>query len=568
MKLFGWMEPIPKTPEQKAALKRERLLLLLSAVVIALGFPPVPLPYLLFVGLVPYLMVIEGRNKLVDINRATFLMSFLLALFTIYWVGGFTQGKDSFLMIGGFILFFINPICFLIPSTLYYLWREYVHRKSALLVFPFFWLCYEYFYSATDWSFPWLNLHNGVSQFTSFIQIADIIGGWGLTILIIYANVFFYLAYRNWKINTAVEKQLRGQAIIYLIGAVGIIFLPVIYGVYQISTRSAAQSNAALTVGVVQPNIDPYDKWSESRYEKTLADLLADSKKLMESKPDVILWPETALPIYFSSPQYGETQDLVFNFARANSVNILTGMPDVVFYGENEKAPIDAKYSKTGKFFYATYNSVLGIRPDSRELQRYGKMKLVPFGERAPFVDALPFIADIIKWEVGISGWNVGKDTVVFNLKLRDGSPVKVGTVICYESIYSEVLTALANKGAQCLFIVTNDSWYGNTSGPYQHRDFARLRAVETRRYVVRCANGGVSCIINNMGQIEKQTNMYEHTLLSGTARLSNESTFYMQHPRWLLHIAITLSLVCLVLSFAAWIRKKIDNRILQEYSI
>ena len=527
--------------EQKEKRKRERYLLIMSAIFLALGFPPSPFPLTLFVALVPYLIVISERKTLAEINKATFLMTFTFSVLSLYWVGAFTLAKDPFLMIGGFLLFFINPVPFLIASSLYYFWRKYISSKTVLFVFPLFWLLYEYLYTVTDWSFPWLQMHNGMVKFTYFIQIADTIGGWGLTLLIVGTNVAFYYAFINYYSNR--RKFLASLSIGLLM-----ILLPTIYGLIVISKGLDSEKSKTIKIGLVQPNIDPYDKWAELDYIKTVKMLLSSSRTLLQEKPDLILWPETALPIYYKSIGYSDARDSLQSFINTYPVSLITGMPDFREYFEGDIMPPDVKVRKDMKRYYATYNAVYGMTNGSPDIQTYGKMKLVPFGERVPFVDEIPILGDWIKWGVGLSGWNVGRDTTIFKFANSNKTDsFKVGAVVCYESIYTGLVTSIASKGAQFLVVVTNDSWYGNTSGPYQHRDFGRLRAVETRRYFVRCANGGISCFINPFGQIEKQTAMYESTLLSGEVKLLDEQTFYSKHPMLFPYIAIFAGLVCLI---------------------
>ena len=138
------------------------------------------------------------------------------------------------------------------------------------------------------------------------------------------------------------------------------------------------------------------------------------SKKCVEKGAQLILWPETALPVYAFGGTYYTVENKIFNFLDSNKVSLLTGMPDIIYYFDKNKIPDDAKFSKQGNYYYRTYNAVIGLNPGSREIQRYGKMKLVPLGERVPFFDQLAFLGDIFKWGVGITGWNIGKDTTVF----------------------------------------------------------------------------------------------------------------------------------------------------------
>ena len=239
---------------------------------------------------------------------------------------------------------------------------------------------------------------------------------------------------------------------------------------------------------------------------------------------------------------YSSEVNSIYSFLDSNNVALLTGMPQINFYFDEEKFPEDAKYNKGGRFHYTTYNSILLLRPETRQYQKYGKMQLVPLGEHVPFVEEFSFLADLFKWGVGLSGWNVGKDTLVFNLPEQNGNKedtIKIGGLVCYESIFPLFVTSFVQRDAEFLTVVTNDSWYGNSSGPYQHKEFAVLRAIENRRSVVRCANGGISCFVNPLGQTESQTKMFTKAVLVGDVELRNEKTFYTQHPAIVTTIAL-----------------------------
>jgi len=530
---------IPKTPEEKSQLWKDRKLLMLSGILLAAGFSPVPLPLTLFIALIPFLKVLENRKTLAELNRASFVMSFTASLLALYWVGGYTEGKDPFLMIGGFLLFFINPIAFLIPTSLYYIVRKHLSHNKAILLFPFFWVFYEYLYTLTDWSFPWLNIGNGMSNFTAFIQLADKVGSYGISLIVVFVNVLIYLAIKEYQ-------GKKKNATVYSLIAVLLIAVPLVYGIVKLST--SADTAKQITIGVVQPNLDPYDKWAGESVDQIMKLYADGSQKLYADKIDLLIWPETALPVYLLEPGNAAYYNTITRMIDSSGVPLLTGMPDIRIYGANDKKPHDVKQSRISKVYYATYNAIYMMNPHSSNIQRYGKIKLVPFGERVPFVDQIPMLGDLMRWGVGLSGWNVGEDMTVFKARvpsLKDS--VCIGGAICYESIYPNQVTQLASRGAQLLVVVTNDSWYGNTSGPYQHRDYAKMRAVENRRSVVRAANGGISCVIDSYGRIQSQTKMYEKTTYTKKVSLSSESTFYMEHPHMITTPCIIIGLMVLV---------------------
>jgi apolipoprotein N-acyltransferase len=526
----------PLTPEQKKECRKEWLLLIVSGILLGISFPPFPFPItlLIFIGLVPYFIVLKRRSTLASISRATFIFGFVFSLVTIYWVGSWSSEADPFLMMAGAALLLTYPCVMMIPSTLYYLTQKIFPKFDALWLFPIFWVTMEYLLTLTDLRFPWLLLGHGLAKFNVFIQAADIIGTFGLSLVTAYINVLIYKSFFERKRESKINFVPATVAIVIFIGLL-------IYGVYRNSSFKISEKK--VRVGLVQPNINPWDKWSTGNLGQLTKQYLDLSKKCVNEGADLILWPETALPVYAFGGSYPIVEDSIFNFINRNDVSLLTGMPDIIYYTSGQKIPDDAKYSKQGNYYYATYNSVLGLNPGTRQIQQYGKMKLVPLGERVPFVDQFAFLGDIFKWEVGITSWNVGKDTTVFKIFNSKIDTIKVGGIVCYESVDPVFVSAFVQKGAEIITVVTNDSWYGKSSGPYQHKDFAMLRAVENRRSVVRCANGGVSCIINAKGEILAETNMFTKTTLVGDVPLQEEKTFYTKNP-------LIIPVLCSVFSF------------------
>lgn len=530
MKIFFLKNRIPLSEEEKKQRKKDRLLLVLSGILLALSFPPVPFPasILLFIALIPYLSVIERKEKLIEINRATYLMAFVFCLLTLYWVGSWQKESDIFLMISGTLLIFVNPVFFLIPSTLLHFSRQVFPRKYSLYLLPLFYVSYEYAYMLTDLSFPWLSLGNGLSLFTTFIQIADIVGQLGLTLVIVMLNVLIYNSVTAYKIN---KKLFYLHTSIVLLIFILILF----YGIVKLTPTE--QISSKIKVGLIQPNLNPWEKWKGGNINELVDEYFQLSENAIREGAKIIIWPETALPIYLRSGMYDDIQKNIFNFCEFNQVALLTGMPDVKFYYDEKNRPDDAKYNSHGNYYYATYNSILLFRPNNSFVESYGKMKLVPFGERVPFVDALPFLGDLIKWGVGLSGWNVGKDTTVFSIPIINAnSPnmndtINIGGLVCYESIYPTLVSEFVKNKADLIAVVTNDSWYGNLSGPYQHKEFAALRAIENRRTIVRAANGGISCIINPLGETEVQTKMFTRTYVVVDAVISKSETFFTKNP-------------------------------------
>jgi apolipoprotein N-acyltransferase len=540
------------SPSQKKERNKTRLLLILSGSLMGISFPPFPFPFtvLIFAGLIPYLYVVERREKLIDINLATYLFALIFSLITLYWVGSWQESADPFLMISGVLLVFVNPVFFLIPSTLYYFAGKIFNRKISLLLLPFFWVTYEHLYMITDASFPWLTLGNGLPHFISFIQVADIIGTLGLSLVVLFINIFLY---------RAINLRSSGKFFAINIGAALLFILVIlIYGFIKVSDYHLSQKK--IKVALIQPNLDPWEKWKGGNLNDIIDTYIDLSDKAIKEDSKLVIWPETALPVYLLSGLFTDFLDTIHNYVDRNNIFLLTGMPDIRYYNNDKIKPDDAKFSESGNYYYTTYNAIYLFTPGSREVKRYGKMKLVPFGERVPFVDELPFLGKLIKWGVGLSGWNVGKDTLNFPVTDSKKDSLLINGLVCYESIYPSFVSEFVENGAELIAVVTNDSWYGNSSGPYQHKEMSVLRAIENRRTVVRAANGGISCIINPLGKTVIQSKMFKKTYISGEVILQNDLTFYTRNPL----IIPVLSTVISIWITGIFLLKKIKEKYLK----
>lgn len=551
MKIKIFRNKEPKTPERKREIRKDRYLIALSGLLIGISFTPFPMPFplFLFFAFIPYFFVLEKRTSLLRINQGNYLLVFILSIITIYWVGSWQSKADPFLMMGGGVLLFFYPVVFMIPSTLYYLSSKVFKGKFIIWLFPIFWVTAEYLLTLTDLKFPWLTLGHGLAKFTSFIQIADIIGAFGLSLVVLYINVFLFKAAKS-------IKEKSGKYLLQ-ISLAGILFLiPVIYGAVKLGNYEQAENK--IRVGIIQPDIDPWHKWEVGSLND-LVDLYFNlSQKCIDQGAELIIWPETALPVYLLSGSYQSIVDTIYHFLRVNRVHLMTGMPDIRFYSNKEEAPKNSKYAEAADYYYTTYNAILLFAPDEDEIQRYGKMHLVPLGEKTPFVDQIPFLADLLKWGVGLSGWNTGQDTTVFKAYINS-KEVKIGGLVCYESVFPVFVTHFVERGAQYLVVVTNDSWYGNSSGPYQHKEFAALRAVENRRAVVRSANGGISCLIDERGITLAETKMFTRDFLIVDVPLNDEKTFYTNNPFYIPVLSSVFSFWIFGINILLWMKRKFN---------
>ncbi len=530
-------------PETKRE-KREVLLAIASGVALGAAYPPLPFYLFAFVAFIPYFFALKNRDTLASVNRLTYVFAFAFNLITLYWVGSWTKEADPFLMLSGAVLLFFNPLLFLIPSSLFYVAKKTYGENFAFFSLPFFWIFYEYIYGITEFRFPWLTLGNSQAYFTPFIQIADTIGVFGISLLILYVNIFLFFGLKEkfTTRNASINYKYIGVAVLLFIS-------PLFYGVLKYGEKLNGKE---ITVGIIQPNLNPWKKWDAGSLDEQIDLYFALSRRALDEGAEILVFPETALPVYLTAPSNRKALQRIRQFVDSANVPLLTGMPDFNVFPPS-KAPPHAKSFSNSERKYTTYNAAYLFVPHEREIQEYHKTLLVPFGEKVPYVEYVPFIGDLLKWEVGISSWNVGEGAKVLSF-VYDGDSVKIGAAICIESIYPEYISQFVELGAQALFVVTNDSWYGKSSGPYQHEAIAILRAVENNRYVVRAANGGVSCVINPHGKIEAETKLFTRTVLTKKITLLREKTFYTSHPK---PIPIFATIFSLGIFFLYFLRKK-----------
>ncbi len=496
-----------------------------SGLMLAAAFPPSPFYSLAYVALIPFLLLLETVQGTWKILRLSYLTFLIFHLATLYWIGGFVSGKDIWLMIAGAAVVLIHPL-FYWPIVLLFTWvRRRLGLIPGLAFFVVAWISYEFSHSLSEFSFPWITLGNSQAYDLQRIQIAEFTSVYGLSFLILTFNVIGFvlitkLATHGWSLRS--RSTLLSATILLVL-----YFGPWFYGEMRMRQVANDPGTDTINVGVVQPNVDPFDKWSYRSAQ--LPVLLAHTEKLAHEKTDLVIWPETAIPFFILQPQSANYLAAFRSVLDSLHVSILTGLPTLVFY-DSLSAPVTAQRSPISGLYYEEFNSTTTFVPGQRFNLVYRKIILVPFAERIPYAETFRFLIEPLKWNVGIGMWGIGKDTVVFSVPLLNGHSARFSSVICYESVYPNYVRQFVKKGAQFLVIITNDSWWGNTSGAYQHASYASLRAVENRRWIVRSANGGISCLVDPTGRIHDETRLYHAATIRGTVESRDDLTYYTRH--------------------------------------
>ncbi len=546
---------INATPSVKSKVS----LAMLSGILLGLSFPPFETGVFAAVAFVPFFILfdyIEGYRESLVYSYITF---FVFNLITVYWVGGFTHGKDIYLMVAGAMVLIAQPMFFYIPVLACMAFRRQFGFKAALFAFPFLWIAFEYIHAHWQFSFPWLTLGNSQTYNLETIQFASITGVYGISFWLLLLNVLLFVVYakialKEWRISD--PKTILFVSLVLLL-----YLLPKFYGA-QILNQTYIPSNNTVRIGIVQPNIDPFDKW-EQRSDPQLSILQNLTNEVARQEADLVLWPETAIPFYILDPKNRWYLDQIQQQVNRLQIHLLTGIPDIIYYQSGDHVPRSSKITSNGQR-YDNFNSSMLLTPNSIEIQKYAKMQLVPFAERVPYSEELSFL-NAMEWNFGLGGWKVGEEATIFKFQKKKLSEVKFSNMICYESVFPGFVAEFVKNGAQFLTVITNDSWWGNTSGVYQHKQIAVLRAVENRRWVVQCANGGVSCFIDPFGHILHPTNLYTQTIMTENIEPRTELTFYSQHGDWFAELCVMLSVFLLTAAFGKKLYMNIRTRQLHE---
>jgi apolipoprotein N-acyltransferase len=469
----------------------------LSGALLVLSFPLVNLWPLAWLFLVPLLWCTRGKH-----GKDAFILGALAGVVAylglIYWI------IVAVHRYGNIPLPLAIPVLLLLVIYLSLYWAVFVFFASfvrekgewiVLLTFPALWVGLEYLRNFLLSGFPWALL--GYSQYlnTAFVQIADITGVYGVSYLLILINALFFL----WIVSWAERKRGPISGTVF---AVVLLALTFAYGYWKIS--APLKTEKGLTVGVAQGNIPQDVKWDDAFQKKTLAVYRDLSLDLKEQSPELIVWPETALPSYF--PSGTELDDKVMDIPRETGAYLLFGS-------------LSAKKKKKE---IQIYNSSYLLSPQGRIIGRYDKMHLVPFGEYVPLSSRFPILNTL----AGIGNIQSGEEAVLLRLPRS-----KFGVLICFEVIFPELCRKFVRNGADFMVTITNDAWFGNTSAPYQHLSQATFRAIENRVWLVRAANTGISAFVDPWGRIRKASDLFTPAVLTGEIGFkANAVTFYTKY--------------------------------------
>ncbi len=507
---------------------RTAILFFATPLLLALAFPPISLSYCAVFAFVPLLLLMEKLDSFGKQFRFAYGSFFLFSLFTLYWVGGFTHGKDIFMMLAGGTLLLWQPFFFCIPFSIYLFFRKKYSLRFSLIILPIIWVIFEWLYALTELSYPWLTIGYTQSTALHIIQFAEITGVFGISLWIMVMNCLFFLLIKTFFYNPIKVKIISSIILLLYI-------FPIVYSFFVEKKYEETKCvDEKIKAGIIQPNVDPWEKWEDGKTMdgkwKSIEQLLSLTSELQKKDSvQIVVWPENSILFDIQkTPYFFEKFKTIID---SLNVSIVSGGILVHYYFGDEKAPASSNLAEGTRLRYDAYNSVLFFQPHHNTVQTYSKMRLVPFAERVPYAETFSWLIEPLRWGVGISNWAIGEQYTIFEDSLHH---TKFSSGICYESIFPEFVSSFVKNGAEFITIVTNDSWWGNTSGARQHSQYAIFRAIENRRWIVRAANGGISSFISPEGKMYNETKLYQQSTTSFSISPKKELTFYSCYGDWL----------------------------------
>jgi apolipoprotein N-acyltransferase len=559
--VFGWLGCLLLFGRFMTSLPERRKMIVgasASGVLFWSGFMPNYLVLAPFVGFVPLLWIEDRisseratwRTSFWTVFKFAFIAFFMFNLLSTYWVlnTGF---------VAGMLANVLNAILMSIPFVLYHVVKKQHNEKIGMLAFVVLWLAFEWwhFYWALSW--PWLALGHSFAHLPQLIQWYEWLGVSGGSLWILLANVYIWQNYKAWQ-AAETKPQIWSLAMLrtYTMRPLIIVFLPMLVSLVRYFTYSEGGERNT-EVALVQPNYEPHYEKFRIRENVQLGRFLELSQGIITPNTAFLVYPETSFNSIELDKLTADNSIIALRkLVDANpKTTLISGISAYYIYPDAAKAPPSAtrKCRKDGSscIAYSSYNSGVQIRANNDSIALYHKSKLVPGSETMPYVGEMAFFQKLILDLGGASGQGLATQPKRSVFTSNNGI---IAPIICYESAYGEYVTEYTRLGAQALFVMTNDGWWGDTYGYRQHKYMSVLRAIENRRWVARAANTGTTCFINSRGDIIKATEYGVATAISDEIALLDGKTFFVQWGDLVGRISLLLTLVVLVSTVSKWV--------------
>ena len=483
------------------------ILVLLSAVLVGVSQHNNYLGFLSWFGLVPFLSIIFKENNFFNLIKFGLFWGLVYHLIVVFWLAtniGTTPFIAFVIMILTVFVLSLNTVFIVL---IWYSIRKFIPSFSFIF-FTISWVVVEFIRSYGLLGFPWVSLANSQTGYLYLIQNVEYVGIYGVSFWILLSNVLFY--------RIIFEKQ-DFKNIIFLI----ILILPWFSGYIIINKydENSFKSNETLETLIIQPNIGLVEKRDFDKKQFNMTSLIDSTLKNISTSTKLVIWPESAMP--YQSIQNRSVRNFLNKNLFIKNFNLLTG--NIIY--------TDSDYFNSSVLI--NNQDILGI---------YNKRQLVPLAEHFPFSSTFKSLRKI---NIGQANFSKGDKDYVFDL---DG--YRFASLICIESTFPEINRRHANLDIDAIIYLVNDGWYLNNPEPLQHSRQSIFRAIENRLPVIRCANTGISQIVNPLGVIENKIDLNKFGTMSyGIIKNNDEKTFYTKYGNVFSLVLLVLLLIVLFLS-------------------
>lgn len=494
---------------------------------------------LLLVAFMPMLFVEHDLLKKEKKSKAFFWLPFLSFFIwnigTTWWIKNASFG-------GLIVVLVINSTMMTLPFWLSSITHRRLGKAFGYFSLLFFWVAMEHFYLKAEISWTWLNLGNGLANNIKLIQWYEYTGTLGGTFWILCMNLLLFKVIQG-LISKSELQSFRFELILSIL----LFILPAGFSILKFNSYQEIENPREIVV--IQPNIDPYSKFNNIPQEEQMQILLNIADSLSDENTDYVVAPETFINnnVWLHELEKNPSIMQLREFAqRYPGIKIVIGATTYQLYDNSDDSPTARPFR--GNKYYDSFNTALQI-DSSKNIPFYHKSQLVVGVEKMPYTRYLGFLKKLTL-RLGGTFRSHGTQNYRDSFISQEDS-VRVGPVICYESIFGEYVSDyVKDAGSNFIFIITNDGWWGDTPGYIQHNSFSSIRAIENRRSIARSANTGISAFINQRGEIIESLGWWKRGGIKSTLNANDKLSFYTIHGDYIGRIAIAMTIMLLLYTF------------------
>jgi len=527
-------------------MKTKYLLLLsvVSGLLLAASWPANGFTPLIFIALTPLLVIQQylGNTGKKGMFWYTWLSFIIWNVLTTWWIWNSTKS-------GAIAAIVFNALFLSIVFQVYHISKiKLFNNKRGFAILIFYWISWEYFHTNWQLTWPWLILGNVFSSKPTWIQWYEYTGVFGGSFWVLLTNILlFRLALNIWQ-------KRKFSAILSGTQALLIIAIPLI--ISEIMYHNYHEKKNPVEVVVIQPNIDPYTEEFNLPSSVVMKRILSLAEEKITDSTLYVVCPESTIQEGIWEENLYQSQSIrtIKSFIKKHpKISFVIGASTFRWLKPDEKRTNAARFYKDKLYYYA-FNTAFQI-DRSPYIQIHHKSKLTPGVERMP---SWAILRPLEKYAINLGGI-VGtlKDEDHPTIFTNDETGISVSPIICYESVFGEFTAKTVAKGANLIFVITNDGWWGDSPGYKQHFLFSILRAIETRRSVARSANTGISAFINQRGDVSQATPYAKQAVIRKNINANKKLTYYTKNGDYIARISSFIAALILLASVTRGILKK-----------